>query len=312
MTVADLDPGEPAVEGTRRVLADLAATIAELIERLPFHEPEAIHDLRVALRRSRAVVAAARGVLPDGERREARARLRSLAASTTPARDLEVLVAELDRHGAEVAGVDRAALEVVRGELARRLDQATALAAAALQDPHARSWLQGWHRWLTDPSPTGEASGRLGPAVADQLHRAERTVLRHGRAIGSRSSPEDLHELRKEAKSLRYLIEAYRPLLPHGQAKALGAGLRDLQEVLGAHHDAVTQVHQLAELAGSLTRTGAPGISAQATLERLRADAARRIDLQRAAVAPCFARYDAKERRRSFTRVLDQLRTGRR
>jgi CHAD domain-containing protein len=311
VTVADLDPREPAFEGTRRVLAELAATVEELIQRSPSDDPEATHDLRVALRRSRAVVAAARGVLPQAQRREARAVLQALAASTTPARDLEVLVAELDRHGAEVVAVDPPALELIRGELVRRRDRASALAVAAVRQPAASAWLHAWERWLTDPRVGGDGREQLGPVVAEQIRRAQRTVVGHGRAVGKGSPPEDLHRLRKDAKALRYLLEAYRPLLAREPAKALGARLRDLQDVLGAHQDAVTQVHQLTWLAGPLSLHGAPGVAALEALERLRVDAARRIDLHRAAFGPCFADYDTKGNRRSFTAMLDPVRARR-
>lgn len=311
MTVNDLDPREPAFEGTRRLLDSLAATIEELIQRSPSDDPEATHDLRVALRRSRAVVAAAKGVLPEAQRREAGAVLRAVAASTTPARDLEVLVADVDHRATEVPGVDPAALERIRAELVRRRDRASALAVAAVRQPAAVAWRRGWRQWLSDPRVTGDGRAQLGPAVADQVARAHRVVRRHGRAIGPGSPAGELHQLRKEAKALRYLLEAYRSLLPRGPAKALGARLRDLQDVLGAHQDAVTQVHLLTWLATQVSRRQAPDAAVLEALERLRVDATRRVDAPRAAFGPCFAAYDTKDNRRSLSAMLEPLRATR-
>src|SRR4051794_1639437 len=54
-------------------------------------DPEALHDLRVALRRFRSTVRAWRGVLSRPRRRR-RAELRRLIAATSEARDAEVML----------------------------------------------------------------------------------------------------------------------------------------------------------------------------------------------------------------------------
>ena len=88
---AELRPDLPAIEGFRSVLADLAEVIARnrqgTMERA---DPEFLHDLRVAARRSRAVLAAGGRVIPDDVRREARLGFALLSDLTGPPRDLDV------------------------------------------------------------------------------------------------------------------------------------------------------------------------------------------------------------------------------
>ena len=61
-----LDPKTPAADGFRAVLAHLAAAIELNVPgTIDDIDPEFLHDLRVAVRRTRSVLSNARRVLPD-------------------------------------------------------------------------------------------------------------------------------------------------------------------------------------------------------------------------------------------------------
>lgn len=49
----------------------------------------------------------------------------------------------------------------------------------------------------------------IGPFIAKRIDKANKKVLRDGRSITSDSAPERLHDLRKDAKRLRYLLECF-------------------------------------------------------------------------------------------------------
>ena len=59
----------------------------------------------------------------------------------------------------------------------------------------------------------GTGSPVPGPTAAEmgveRLARADRRVLRRGSRITDASPAEDLHDLRKRAKELRYLLETF-------------------------------------------------------------------------------------------------------
>jgi len=63
-----------------------------------------------------------------------------------------------------------------------------------------------------------------------------------------------LHEVRKAAKRVRYAGEAVAPVF--GKASALAARMEELQEVLGAHHDALVVQGVLLGLADDATAAG--------------------------------------------------------
>jgi CHAD domain-containing protein len=62
--------------------------------------------------------------------------------------------------------------------------------------------------------------------------------VKMGRQIDDASPPEALHELRKQGKELRYLLELFgSELYPSEIVKPMIKTLKALQDVLGRHHD---------------------------------------------------------------------------
>src|SRR5690606_9334607 len=94
-----LDPDMPSIDGFRAVLADLAGAITTNWQgTLDQTDTEFLHDLRIALRRTRTVLGEARGVIPPAARDPARDGFAWLARLTGPARDLDVYVMEWPRY----------------------------------------------------------------------------------------------------------------------------------------------------------------------------------------------------------------------
>jgi CHAD domain-containing protein len=70
-------------------------------------------------------------------------------------------------------------------------------------------------------------------------------------ALDGRPSDQDLHQIRIKAKRLRYAAEAV-SVVGGKPARRLSQAAADLQDVLGAHHDAVTAETWLREAAATL------------------------------------------------------------
>ena len=96
-----LDAAMPAVDGFRAVLANLADTIVANWQGTADQvDPEFLHDLRVAVRRTRSVVSQGKNVLPPTIVVQARERFAWLGGLTGPARDLDVYLIEWDGYTA--------------------------------------------------------------------------------------------------------------------------------------------------------------------------------------------------------------------
>ena len=76
-----------------------------------------------------------------------------------------------------------------------------------------------------DPHGGGPHAGDpIGDVVADRIRKAQRRLLDHGRAITPATPAEHVHDLRKDAKKLRYLLECFGGLLPPTIARRSSSG----------------------------------------------------------------------------------------
>ena len=99
-----LEPDLPAIEGFRRVLANLLASVdANLPGTIDDIDPEFLHDLRVAVRRSRSVLRHGKRVLPADVMAWSHPDLKHLGDITGPPRDLDVLAEEWDGYVATLS-----------------------------------------------------------------------------------------------------------------------------------------------------------------------------------------------------------------
>ena len=166
-----LEATEPALAGYRRVLANLADTIeANRPGTVEDIDEEFLHDLRVAVRRTRSVLAQGKKVLPDDIRDQYREAFGELGQQTGPARDLDVYVAGWDAYIAPLGLRGDPGLDKVKGEIEHRRRAAHAELAEVLQSDGCRSLIDGWRSWLADPNVEVGPSPAPGPR-GGQAHR---------------------------------------------------------------------------------------------------------------------------------------------
>ncbi len=215
-THSDLSPTVPlerhddALMSFRRVLANLASSIDHNLQgTIEDIDVEFLHELRVAVRRTRSVLSQGKGVLPAEVRDRYRPDFGWLGQVTGPARDLDVYVLGWESYVAPLRLADSSSLDWVRAELENRRQAAYVELATVLRGDACRDLLDSWRRWLVDPDVVAAAGERIGPVIAKRIAKAQKKVLTHGRAISPASPPERLHDLRKDTKKLRYLFECF-------------------------------------------------------------------------------------------------------
>jgi CHAD domain-containing protein len=303
-----LDPTLPAVEGFRLVLANLAEAITiNLPGTVDDIDPEFLHDLRVAVRRSRSVMRHGRAVLPADVVTWAEPALRSLGTLTGPPRDLDVQVTEWDDTAASLGPEQIVALAPVRAQLVAERDVVHEQLAIALASAEVQDLLDRWSAIVATPISPSDAGPRGADPIADVARRrivkAQRRMLRHGRAVTPDTPAEDVHRVRKDAKQLRYLLECFAGVLPAEGRKAFVKRLKKLQDVLGEHQDAEVQEASLRLLAEQLPSTSeaATYLAVGQLVEQLD----RRRRTTRDAFADRFAEFDSKPTRQTFDEMLD-------
>jgi CHAD domain-containing protein len=294
----------PLAEAARRIaLGELERAARARAALAAGDDPEALHDLRVALRRLRSQLRAWGDELGPLAAGKLRRRLRELAASTNPGRDAEVGAGLARRLAGEARGDPSApparadpgevrAAEALAARLERRRDEVRAGLAdtgvARFDALHARlrARLATWEVRLDAEAP---GTPTLRAALAAAIASHSRTLAEA--LAGARAGDEAAHRARIEAKRLRYLIEPVAGELE--AARAPLAALRALQDLLGDANDLAVLAGELAADAAEAERarvaaaagTAAPGRrgdggrAGRAALARR--IAARRLDLAR-------------------------------
>lgn len=310
----DIDAGMPAVDGFRVVLANLADTMCDNWQgTIDDVDPEFLHDVRVAVRRTRAIVTQGRKVLPPSLVEEAGERFRWLGALTGPPRDLDVYLIGWDGYTRPLDPAVAAALAPVRSLLDARRDDAHRALTEALRSSAATTWMARWAAWVHGADevagPAGVHADRpLGRVVAKRIERTHAVLLAHGRRIAPDTPGERLHDLRKDCKKLRYLVECFGTLLPGASRKAFTKRLKHLQDILGAHQDAEIHITELHAIAGELRDLPEPSDTMAAIGQLTEV-----LDEHRLAARAAFAdRFDAFDAKKSSKMLADALAACRR
>jgi CHAD domain-containing protein len=228
-----------------------------LVELVRGDEPEAVHDLRVAVRRSRAALTSFRPVWGRERVEPLRAETRWLAAVLGAARDTEVMRV----HVAELLAAEPhdEATAHTAARLTAHLESEWTKARAELLEALASSRFRDVSDQL-DELAKNQASTEFArqPALAvlprlvkrDWRRVRDRVAAAH--SADQADQEEAWHEARKAAKRARYAAEALEPVAGDPAARFAQA-MADVQEVLGTQHDAVVTrelVRQLWESAG--------------------------------------------------------------
>ncbi|WP_200209381.1 CYTH and CHAD domain-containing protein [Micromonospora coerulea] len=205
-------------------------------------DEDAVHDMRVAVRRLRSTLRTFRGLWDREEGESVRAELRWLGARLGPVRDTQVMAARLaDAVHAEPA-------DLVLGPVAARIssrfaaDLATALdeLRAALDSDRYTALLARLDALLEGPTARPVDARWVARRVRRAVTRADDRLDRAlaGDHPGNEAPDVALHEARKAYKAARYAVEVREPDVGK-RAAALVGRLKDLQDLLGAHQDSV-------------------------------------------------------------------------
>ncbi len=217
-------------------------------------DPEAIHQMRVALRRLRAALAMFLRAAPSAELEHFRQEAKALATALGPARDCDALrelveTGPLDHFG------ERKDFSPLLDAIEARRQEAYAEARALLASKRPTIFVmrlsafaarRGWREALS-----GEGLGVLTEPVevfaAEALERLYRRVLKRGRKLATLPDAAR-HEARIALKNLRYGAEFFAPCFADARdAQAFVKAASQLQGLLGAHNDAASADHFLSQ-----------------------------------------------------------------
>jgi CHAD domain-containing protein len=228
-------PALPAVLQAR--LAGLVDTLRETEAMVREEHPDGVHDLRVAMRRTRSLLATFGRELGIEQGSALADELRRCGRVLSPLRDVEVVGERLRGHLDGPA--DEPDLEAVRARVTDHLCEAREAPVREV------GGLLGSPRW-------GELVTELADLAATAPHGTRKKARKRLRADGRRlrrrieraeeptldedAREQALHRVRKAAKRTRYAAETVAPIFGD-DASRLERAAEEVQEALGTHRD---------------------------------------------------------------------------
>jgi len=214
-------------------------------------DAEALHQMRVALRRLRAAISLFSDVISDDRIEAIKTELRWLAREFGPARDLDTLVIEVlkplrKQHAKELG------LASISKMFGRQRLKAYRRAQEAVRSTRFRKIVLDTAEWIEagpwsmseDPLRRARREMPVEFHAAAQLTQRRKKIRRRGAHIGDLSAVQ-LHRLRIQAKKTRYAVEFFSSLYQGKKAgkrcKKVLSSLMALQDSLGRFNDIVTR-----------------------------------------------------------------------
>jgi len=247
-------PHEEIKDGLVRVLGEISAR-GQILTR-PSREPtgELIHEGRLLIKRTRALLWFARPALGLAAHTRAREQLRKAAGLLADQRDLSVTRATLERLARKASKPrDRAALAQVFRSLVRDST------AGGATEKALRQMLQKAMKILrqsADEIKRSTAARAAWPSPCERLAEAFRGMRRAGKEARRTGKNADFHEWRKKAKRLLYQLELTQADPGRRMARAMKR-VAKLQNNLGDYHDCVVvedRLRQVVPLSSSARR----------------------------------------------------------
>lgn len=232
----DTTPDEPLAALRARLHAQLRAILANDPGTRLGRDPESLHDMRVAVRRSRALLRAGRPLYAND--------VSSLADELTwigeklgAVRDLDVLLGRLRTEADALDSDDRLTARSLLRTLERRRTGARTALLRALTSERYFTLLDRLAQEIDGLEPSG-TDATLEGIAEKELKKLSKAV----RAVPDEPADDELHSLRKRGKRVRYAYEL-------AGDDAVVKRAKDLQDVLGEHQDSVVAERTLRGLA---------------------------------------------------------------
>ena len=279
---ARITPDMPVAEAFRRIVRACLIQITGNASRLmQAQSPDALHQLRVGLRRLRAALKVFSPVVRDSEFARIDAEARWATRSLNQARDLDVLLRAMTPGGDDGEEAD-ASLAALRRRLGQAQTRAYEQGLAAVGSPRFAALVLDLSAWAEAgpwavSTTAAQVEARDAPVSQLALKRLDhfrKAVRKAGRGL-STLSPAKRHRVRIRVKKLRYAAEFFAEAVGRPGSRKTASfmeALRTLQDAMGELNDIAVAGQTLAAVVEGPGGAGA-GFAAGRILGRREAEA---------------------------------------
>jgi triphosphatase len=259
-----LDPSITMADGFAAIAGECLTHLTGNLAGLEAGRTEALHQMRVAIRRLRSALVMFEPHLEPAAARQFEETLRQFGQTLGPGRDWDVFLTETLPDATENSA-ERAWLKLLAAPAEGAQDAAHAGARNLMDRPEFTGFILAFAGWVEGRlwAAPGEEALLDRPLVEyapEMLDGLARKVRKRGRHLAENSLTE-LHALRKSLKKLRYGVEYLAGLYPEQPVKDYRRACAVALEMLGKINDTVTTDL----ISGTLTKNGrshlAPAIS---------------------------------------------------
>ncbi len=300
-----LDGGLRADQATKIILLALLDTLEANIDGTKSDiDSEFLHDLRVAVRRTRSALSQIKQVFEEEDVARYKEQFGWIGQITGPTRDLDVYLLEYESYRDSLPPAMRGDLAPFHEFLVRSHKRTQRTLRRQLESERFTSLIKEWRHFLERPVAVTPAAANAGldakEVAGRRIWRMYKRVLREGRAITPQSPAEDLHELRKSCKKLRYLIEFFSNLYGKDDVKSLVKSLKRLLDNLGEFQDLDVHAVHLHDFAAQMQKQGKVPLETLLAMGALVGDLLQRQQTAREAFAERFDGFDTRDNRSAY------------
>ncbi len=256
-------------------------------------DSEFLHDFRVAVRRTRSLLALLKDRLEPDIRDRFRADFRDLGRITGPVRDLDVQLLSTKECHAQLPQSLHKGLHSFFAVLRERRTNEQDKLKKELAAPEYQRLLQDWQEYLEqESSETGKTIGQTAQRI---IQKQFAKMLRAIQALNNQSPDKELHQVRIQGKKLRYALEFFRSLYPSKEIERLIRTLKQLQDDLGFWNDLSVQEKTLAGELNKIVPNTEETVSIAAAIGALLGDVERKRQLAREGLEAAFQQFTGKK-----------------
>jgi len=249
-----LDPQAPPVHAFQTIAASTLRHFASNADGVRAGAGEAVHQMRVGLRRLRAAISLFGDVLPRRNLARVKSELKWLTGELAPAREIDVFLTERICAIPTNSVPTRGARAIAR-RFAEQRKACFDRARTAVCSPRYRTLLIDLFEWIvTMKAPASDRA--IGPYASALLARRIRKARKQGKALHD-MEPLMRHKLRIKIKKIRYGLDFFESLYSKNDRDQLAkrsALLKAIQSALGSLNDFVAHRAIAAEAAMTAPR----------------------------------------------------------
>jgi CHAD domain-containing protein len=233
-------------------------------------DPEALHQMRVGMRRLRTAVSRF-SIALDLSKPVSDKNIGKIARRLGNLRDLDVLKESIEKdYKPHLSKKEQKYLNTAFDAIAKQREHALETVESTLKDDSYKSLKQSMEEWLEKPSYKDLASITIQQVLPDLLlPEVSQFLLHPGWLVGTEvgelelkirkdweaenieqqltDKGESLHSLRKQAKRVRYQMELFSDLYSESYSAYI-ADVKSIQDVLGAMQDSVVLTEWLEDV----------------------------------------------------------------